>query len=269
MFATSTGRALSQRNVGRALRATQRRAVDGDGRPTFPILHERDEHDKPVPIPRAALPSMHGFRHTVASRAFLAGESMDEVAVMLGHANANVTRTVYMRELNDAAAGDAALEDGRRVRRRAGGCGRRHTDEEANRRRSQATAGGILMAKKRPKKQADDGLSELNYQTLNEDFYAGDPADYFMRRLTGLLLLKGKPEAIRALPAEGIETGGVLIQLQPGTTPDARSEDDDAESRDRFFTADAWLLLHHASETLLRLYLAHAKGPVPSAGGRT
>ncbi len=45
---------------------------------------------------------MHGFRHTVASRAFLAGESMDEVAFMLGHANANVTRTVYLRELNDA-----------------------------------------------------------------------------------------------------------------------------------------------------------------------
>ena len=45
---------------------------------------------------------MHSFRHTVASRAFLAGESMDEVAFMLGHANANVTRTVYLRELNDA-----------------------------------------------------------------------------------------------------------------------------------------------------------------------
>jgi len=102
VFATSTGRPLSQRNVGRALRATQRRAVDDDERPTFPILHERDEHDRPVPIPRGVLPSMHSFRHTVASRAFLAGESMDEVAFMLGHANANVTRTVYLRELNDA-----------------------------------------------------------------------------------------------------------------------------------------------------------------------
>jgi hypothetical protein len=120
------------------------------------------------------------------------------------------------------------------------------------------------MAQKR-RKQADDGLSELNYQTLNEDFYAGDPADYFMQRLSGLLLLKGKPEAIRALLADGIETGGVRIQLQPGTTPDARSEEEDTESRDRFFTADAWLLLHHASETLLRLYLAHAKGvPCPA-----
>ncbi len=121
------------------------------------------------------------------------------------------------------------------------------------------------MAKKKRKKQADDGLSELNYQTLNEDFYAGDPADYFAQRLYGLLLLKGKPEAVRALLAEGVETGGVRIQLQSGTTPDARPEEEDAESRDRFFTADAWLLLHHASETLLRLYLAHAQGaPCPA-----
>ncbi|HEV7938054.1 MAG TPA: tyrosine-type recombinase/integrase [Solirubrobacteraceae bacterium] len=102
VFATSTGRPLSQRNAGRALRATQRRAVDDGGRPTFPILHEHDEHDKPVSVPRGALPSMHSFRHTFASRAFLAGDSMDDVAFLLGHANANVTRTVYLHELNDA-----------------------------------------------------------------------------------------------------------------------------------------------------------------------
>ena len=56
VFGTCTGRPLSQRNVGRALRATQRRAVDDDGRPTFAILHERDDRGKPVPIPRAHSP---------------------------------------------------------------------------------------------------------------------------------------------------------------------------------------------------------------------
>jgi integrase len=101
VFATRTGRPFSQRNVGRALRAAQRRAVDEFGRPTFPILHEKDEGGKPVPIPRGALPSMHGYRHTVASRAFLAGDSVDDVAFQLGHSNANVTRAVYVRELND------------------------------------------------------------------------------------------------------------------------------------------------------------------------
>lgn len=45
---------------------------------------------------------MHSFRHTVASRALLAGESIDEVAFLLGHRDANVTRAAYLRELSDA-----------------------------------------------------------------------------------------------------------------------------------------------------------------------
>ena len=45
---------------------------------------------------------MHSFRHTVASRALLAGESVDEVAFFLGHRDGTVTRTVYVREVADA-----------------------------------------------------------------------------------------------------------------------------------------------------------------------
>jgi hypothetical protein len=70
-----------QRNVARALRKAQERAVDDNGRPTFPILHETDPHGKLVHVPTGSLPSMHSFRHTVASRALLAGESVDEVRV--------------------------------------------------------------------------------------------------------------------------------------------------------------------------------------------
>jgi len=102
VFATRTGRPLSQRNVSRALRAAQRRARKPDGSPTFPILHERDASDKPVPIARGALPSMHSYRHTYASRWLLAGESVDEVAFLLGHRDGNITRAVYVREIADA-----------------------------------------------------------------------------------------------------------------------------------------------------------------------
>jgi integrase len=102
VFATGTGRPLQQRNVARALREAERRATDGDGRPTFPILHETDEHGELLAVPRGTVPSMHSFRHTVASRALLAGESVDEVAFLLGHRDGTVTRTVYVREVADA-----------------------------------------------------------------------------------------------------------------------------------------------------------------------
>jgi integrase len=102
VFATGTGRPLQQRNVARALREAQARAVDGDGGPTFPVLHEADDDGKPLPVPRGVVPSMHSFRHTVASRALLAGESVDEVAFLLGHKDGTVTRTVYVREVADA-----------------------------------------------------------------------------------------------------------------------------------------------------------------------
>jgi integrase len=102
VFCTRTGRPFSQRNIGRALRAAQVSATNERGEPTFPVLHAVDDHGDPVRVPHGAVPSMHSFRHTVASRALLAGESVDEVAFLLGHRDANVTRAVYLRELSDA-----------------------------------------------------------------------------------------------------------------------------------------------------------------------
>jgi integrase len=102
VFATGTGRPLQQRNVARALREAQRQAVDREGHPAFPVLHEVDSEGRPILVPRGTLPSMHSFRHTVASRALLAGESVDEVAFLLGHRDGTVTRTVYVREIADA-----------------------------------------------------------------------------------------------------------------------------------------------------------------------
>lgn len=101
VFATRSGRPFGQRNIGRALRVAQSKATDQEGRPTFPALHAVDERGNPVVVQPGMLPSMHSFRHTVASRALLAGESVDEIAFLLGHRDANVTRAVYVRELAD------------------------------------------------------------------------------------------------------------------------------------------------------------------------
>ncbi|MGH8572882.1 MAG: tyrosine-type recombinase/integrase, partial [Gammaproteobacteria bacterium] len=96
VFATRTGRPLSQRNVLRALRAAQKRARTPDGKPTFPVLHE----DRPVPP--GAVPTFHGFRHTAASHAIAAGDSAEEISWMLGHKDSTVTRQVYIQEVNSA-----------------------------------------------------------------------------------------------------------------------------------------------------------------------
>jgi hypothetical protein len=71
-------------------------------RPTFPILHQRDHAGHALRVPHGAVPSMHSFRHTVASRALLAGESIDEVPFLLGHRAGSVTRAVYVDEVADA-----------------------------------------------------------------------------------------------------------------------------------------------------------------------
>jgi integrase len=102
VFATRSGRALSQRNVLRALRRAQERAVRRDGSPTFPELHRRDAGGRRMPPRPGAVPSFHSFRHTAASVAIAAGESAEEVAWQLGHRNSTVTRAVYIQEIKSA-----------------------------------------------------------------------------------------------------------------------------------------------------------------------
>jgi integrase len=102
VFATRSGAAIQQRNVGGALRRAQEHATDEHGRPTFPILHERDEQGRRLAVPRGMVPSFHGFRHTAASEAIAAGESAEEVSWQLGRKSSLVTRAVYVQEVKSA-----------------------------------------------------------------------------------------------------------------------------------------------------------------------
>jgi integrase len=85
MFATCSGRPLGQRNVARALRKAEQRARRP--RPSY------------LPVRSPAVYAL--FHHTVAWRALLAGESVDEMAFLLGHRDATVTRVVYVQEIAD------------------------------------------------------------------------------------------------------------------------------------------------------------------------
>jgi hypothetical protein len=78
VFASRSGRALSQRNVLRALYQAQERARDADGRPTFPTLFEHDRRGalltdddgafvvRRIPRDLPPLPDFHALRHTAA-----------------------------------------------------------------------------------------------------------------------------------------------------------------------------------------------------------
>jgi integrase len=94
-FAARSGRALSQRNATRALRVAMKAAVDDKGRPTFPGLQDNGA------VPRGAVPTFHGFRHTAASVAIADGD-VEEVSWQLGHKSSVITRAVYRHEVKDA-----------------------------------------------------------------------------------------------------------------------------------------------------------------------
>lgn len=93
VFATRTGRPLSQRNVCRALKAAQKHARTRAGKPTFPDLH------LDAPTPRGAVPNFHSFRHTAASYALAAGDTAEEISWMLRHKTPAVTRAIYLQEV--------------------------------------------------------------------------------------------------------------------------------------------------------------------------
>lgn len=90
-------RSCSRRDqVGRLDNAPSRCAPQGAAareRPAWPAefpVHQKpvaraarehtNEEGEPALVPTGVVPSMHSFRYTVASRALLAGESVDEVA---------------------------------------------------------------------------------------------------------------------------------------------------------------------------------------------
>jgi integrase len=112
-FATLSGNPISQRNLSRELRKAQARAVDDDGKPTFPLLHVKDADGSPVKPARNTIPSWHSFRHSSASEAIADGDPIEDVADRLGHKSTVVTETIYRHEIKSAersAAKRAKLE---------------------------------------------------------------------------------------------------------------------------------------------------------------
>jgi hypothetical protein len=114
------------------------------------------------------------------------------------------------------------------------------------------------VASNRSRKPSPDHLlAPEQFPELNRAFYATRPWEYFRHRERLLALTAGAPEKLLAAGRDGVQVGRLHFQLQG----DPQQEEQDAEDRERFLLADSQILLHHVSETLLRLYLAHENLP--------
>lgn len=92
---------------------------------------------------------------------------------------------------------------------------------------------------------------------FNESFYRSDPADYLRTRFQLLMLTGGKRSQLEELLAEGVEFAGVTIG-PTGPEVDHAGDADDDSALGPFLTIESQQLLHHAAETVLRLFLVHA-----------
>lgn len=92
----------------------------------------------------------------------------------------------------------------------------------------------------------------VDLEGLNQEFYSGDPAGYFRIRLNMLLLAAGCPDDVQTILERGVRYGGMV------TMPLARSSEERDDLLLSYLVTESQALLHHVSEALLRLFLAHA-----------
>jgi len=90
---------------------------------------------------------------------------------------------------------------------------------------------------------------------LNRSFYDQDPTAYFRNRASLLALRAVKGEELSGLL--GFQWGNLVI----GTGGVERTPEEEEDIASRFVVAESQVLLHHASEAAIRMFLAHAASP--------
>lgn len=97
------------------------------------------------------------------------------------------------------------------------------------------------------------------YDELNREFYSADPASYFRQRLNLLALHGAQLPEMEDVFARGFEWGRIRVggaELSPRA-----SELDDGDAVTGFLIVETQVLLHHAAEAFVRLFIAHVEGP--------
>jgi hypothetical protein len=102
----------------------------------------------------------------------------------------------------------------------------------------------------------DELLAPEQFPGMNSAFYATRPWSYFAHRQRLLMLAAGASDELTEIARKGIKVGRLKYSAE-----DEEADPRTAEDRERFVFAESEVLLHHVSETLLRLYLAHEGAP--------
>ena len=113
------------------------------------------------------------------------------------------------------------------------------------------------------KDQLDDpgfGLAPQSLVELNNDLYRLEPWVYFRFRLRNLILTAGRELELQNLLGEGATVDGFNIGVK-NHSPKLALDEDERSDQQAFVVLEAEVLLHHAAETLLRLYIAHEGDP--------
>lgn len=109
-----------------------------------------------------------------------------------------------------------------------------------------------------PTDEADTRQAEREVRALNERYYSRSPALYFRQRLNNLTVCAARLPDYRDALLAGIEVGDLTITVGEHEAVDSDLDDEELLA---FVTAESEVLLYHATESMFRVYLAHAQRP--------
>jgi len=101
---------------------------------------------------------------------------------------------------------------------------------------------------------ADRNLVPEQFPEMNREFYATDPTKYFRTRLDSLTLIGARSDLLAQGLRETLEVGTLKVASKD-------AEYGSAEDIEHYVATEAVIVLHHASEVLLRLFFAHEHQP--------
>ncbi len=108
---------------------------------------------------------------------------------------------------------------------------------------------------------APDSDMDECYRHLNESFYSSSPAAYFEQRLNSLLVVAADDPEYGPRLRSGLTIAGETFTVS--SNEHVESQLSEKQLR-QFVTSETEVLLHHAAESLLRLFLAHeSHAPCP------